>query len=568
MAENATLVGKVTLDSAGWYRGLRGIRSSMATYGKSIGEGFGRLKTAAMVAGAAAVAGLGLAMRSAQQYGDEIAKAATATGASTEELSGLRYAAQQSGLAWRDLLNAVTKATKMRPGQGIEAIADELKAIEDPAERTRAAMAIFGDDLARKVLPFLMQGSAGLAELKRRAGDLGLIVTAEQGAAAERFGDAMADMKSAVFGAARSFLDFTQATNIVERLTGAIITFRKSATFANLRQGLADTANQFLDFGARVLATWESIEGGTKAALLSLGGTLAGFGALWYLGFVKPIVSGIASAALTTALGLKTMAASIVAFGAFVLGYQLGKALEDSLNLSGMLLKFKVFIETITLMLVDLSMNFAIVGKEIAMIMAAAFTGRFFNPRDLHNRIREALDDLKNTWQSGMDEMADIDAVADPKKTLGEAFSDAFSVEGLKKSIADAMGLLGNLVPEDTKNALNDILAKWRAAAGIKFPALPANAAAKGAADDAERERDARADMRRAQAPFRGITRLGFGAPAEPAMNRFRPQLPRAMNTESPKLVALAQKQLEAEKEAAAWLAGMNAKAITIGTWQ
>jgi hypothetical protein len=568
VAENATLVGKVTLDSAGWYRGLRGIRSSMATYGKSIGEGFGRLKTAAMVAGAAAVAGLGLAMRSAQQYGDEIAKAATATGASTEELSGLRYAAQQSGLAWRDLLNAVTKATKMRPGQGIEAIADELKAIEDPAERTRAAMAIFGDDLARKVLPFLMQGSDGLAELKRRAGDLGLIVTAEQGAAAERFGDAMADLKSAVLGAVRSFFDFTTATNIVERLTGAIITFRRSATFANLRQGLADTANQFLDFGARVLATWESIEGGTKAALLSLGGTLAGFGALWYLGFVKPIVSGIASALFTTGAGLASMAVLLTGFGAALVGYKIGKAIEEAFDLGQVFASLNIDLKFSIREFTD-QLDFLVRSAEwYWKALKGVFSGDmpdWAGFKEMAFRADELRKELKGELERAQAELAEF---AEPKTPLKDAFAKQFSLDAFKEDLRKAGEIIKGLLPDATANALDDILAKWRAAAGIKFPPLPANARAKDDADNAERERDAKADMRRAEAPFRGITRLGFGASPAPAMNRFRPQLPRAMNTENPKLVALAQKQLEAEKEAAAWLAGMNAKAITIGTWQ
>lgn len=569
MAETATLQGKVTLDAGGWYRGLRGIKASLAGYGATMGEAFGKLRTGAMLAGAAAIAGLGLAARSAQQYGDEIAKASQATGKSTEELSGLRYAAEASGAAWGDLVAGIAKANKTRPGKSLEAIADELGAIADPADRAREAMEIFGKDLAGKLLPMLNQGSKGIAALKARAADLGLIVTPEQGAAAERFGDAVTDLKLSIFGLVRQFLDFGNVTAIIERVTGAIISFRKSATFNQLRQSVADTANQFLDMGARILATWESLDGGTKAALMSIGGTLAGFGAAWYLGLVQPILTGIAKAAMGTSLGLKTMAASVVAFGAFLLGYQLGKALEDSFNLSGILLKYIEFWKAMgnaARISIGGLVNVAIeAGKQILN----GLTGKDVDMSAIMEEVvktgREALKlpgDLKAAF-------AAIDSVADPKKKLGEAFSDAFSLEGFKKTIDEGMALLGDLIPQDTKNALDDLLKKWQAAAGVKFPPLPVNAAAKGAADDAEREALARKEMRQAEAPFRGITKLlpGLGG-AAPAINRFVPQLPRPMNTDNPRLLALAEKQLEAEKASADWLARMNANAIRVGVWQ
>ena len=569
MDETATLQGKVTLDAGGWYRGLRAIKASLANYGKAMGEAFGKLKTGAMLAGAAAIAGLGLAARSAQQYGDEIAKASQATGKSTEELSGLRYAAEASGAAWSDLVAGIARANKTRPGKSLEAIADELGGIADPADRAREAMEIFGKDLAGKLLPMLNQGSKGIAALKARAADLGLIVTPEQGAAAERFGDAVTDLKLSIFGLVRQFLDFGNVTAIIERVTGAIISFRKSATFNQLRQSVADTANQFLDMGARILATWESLDGGTRAALLSMAGTLAGFGAAWYLGLVQPIIVGGAKAAVAWALTAKGIAGTVVALGAFLLGYQIGKALEESMNLSGTLLKTKTFYEKMVLMAVDAGMGLGIVAKEISRQMVNVRLGKEFDGTDLKNRVRETMDDLLNTWEDGQKEMAAVDAVADPAKSLGEAFSDAFSVEGLKRTIDEAMGALKGLVPDATMGALDDLLKKWREAAGVKFPRLPENAAAKEAADDAEREALARKEMRAAEAPFRGITKLlpGLGG-AGAAMNRFVPQLPRPMNTENPRLLALAEKQLEAEKASADWLARMNANAIRVGVWQ
>lgn len=569
MAETATLQGKVTLDAGGWYRGLRGIKASLAGYGKTMGEAFGKLKTGAMLAGAAAIAGLGLAARSAQQYGDEIAKASQATGKSTEELSGLRYAAEASGAAWGDLVAGIAKANKTRPGKSLEAIADELGAIADPADRAREAMEIFGKDLAGKLLPMLNQGSKGIAALKARAADLGLIVTPEQGAAAERFGDAVTDLKLSIFGLVRQFLDFGNVTAIIERVTGAIISFRKSATFNQLRQSVADTANQFLDMGARILATWESLDGGTKSALLSIGGTLAGFGAAWYLGLVQPILTGIAKAALGTSLGLKTMGASVVAFGAFLLGYQLGKALESALNLSGILMKWKAF----TIGMWDLWKELG--GTLVAMAILtgeqiwAALMGDGFDTTVFDLALAEMEEEYKRVGRRVKRQFAAIDSVADPKAKLGEAFSDAFSLEGLKKSIAEGMALLGDLIPADTKNALDDLLKKWEAAKGVKFPPLPVNAAAKGAADDAERERDARKEMRQNEAPFRGVTRILPQLPGQtPRMNRFVPQIPRPMSTESPRLIALAKEQLEAEKAAADWLAKMNNNAIRVGVWQ
>lgn len=571
MAETATLQGKVSLDTAQWYRGLRNIRQSLAGVGSAMGAAFKKVAIGATAIAAAAAGGLALAARASQQYGDEIAKASTATGIATDELSGLRYAASQSGLAWNDLQNALGKAMKMRPGVAFADLADELKGIEDPVERANAAMKIFGDDLARKVLPMMMQGGNGIRDLQARAERLGLIVSPEQGKAAERFGDAMADLRHSVFGLARAFLDLAPAAALTERLTEAVIQFRQSATFAAIRDRFFQMVNGMLDGGQRIIETWKALDANTKAAVFEIGQAAIALGALWYAGLVKPVITGIAKMALATSAGLKTMVASVVAFGAFLLGYQLGTALEKSFNFSGILLKMKAAYETMVLLTMDMAMGMGRIIRAVSDQIFAARRGKGFDIEPIKTAMREMLEEMRITAEGGQKAFDDIDLAADPKTNLGKAFSDAFSLEGLMAQLREDFGGLADLLPVA---AIDDIVAKWKEMAGVRFGAgLPGMVqGAKEAADDAERERDARRDMRAAEAPFRGFTRVLGKIPGMETggvkMGVFRPQPPRPMNADNPRLIALAEKQLAAERAAAEWLAAMNSRNATITSWQ
>lgn len=178
-----------------------------------------------MVIGAAAAgAALAGAALTAARYGDELAKASDKTGVAVEDLARLRYAAEQSGVSFGQLegamarmartaadasrgtgdaalayqalgINVMDASGQLRGGQELfTEIAQRLSEIQSPSERAAQAMRIFGRSGA-ELLPLLNMGAAGIDELSERAEKLGLVMDEESARAAERFNDALNDLK-------------------------------------------------------------------------------------------------------------------------------------------------------------------------------------------------------------------------------------------------------------------------------------------------------------------------------------------------------------------------------------
>ena len=185
--------------------------------------------------GVAAVKALAGALIDAVQgfadFGSEIADTSAKLGIHSGELQRLRYAAQQSGVAtdsvgaslkklqiglvearskgtgpFADGLGAVGVALGELDGlsseQQLALLGDALADIQDPAERTAAAVKLFGkagDDM----LPLLLKGAGGIGELTAEAERLGLVLDESAIASADNLGDALdrVDLQVKVAGA-------------------------------------------------------------------------------------------------------------------------------------------------------------------------------------------------------------------------------------------------------------------------------------------------------------------------------------------------------------------------------
>lgn len=188
-----------------------------------------KLAVGAAAMGAAVVGAFAGAVVTAADYGDEIAKASKRTGIATEDLSALRYAAEQSDVTFEQLgtglarMSRTMTETSWGTGQAAQAyaelgvevtdasgnlrgtqevfidIAEGLTKIEDPAKRAALAMMIFGRG-GVQLMPLLMEGGKGVEYLTDRAEQLGLVMGAETAAAAERFNDSVADIKYSLKG--------------------------------------------------------------------------------------------------------------------------------------------------------------------------------------------------------------------------------------------------------------------------------------------------------------------------------------------------------------------------------
>jgi hypothetical protein len=218
--EAARAFVRIFADDSQLKKTLLGLRSTVSTAMSGIG------KVGMAVGGAAIASGVGLvasgftaATASVWRFVDAgagLQDMADRTGASTEALSQLRYAAEQSGSSIDDVERGMRKlgdvtteaargstaaqkalenvgiATKDIAGKSIEhqflMVAEAISKIEDPAMRASVAMDLLGKGNTA-LLPLFENGAQGIADLMAEADKLGMTITGPQAKAAAAFDD-------------------------------------------------------------------------------------------------------------------------------------------------------------------------------------------------------------------------------------------------------------------------------------------------------------------------------------------------------------------------------------------
>lgn len=202
--------------------------------------------------GAAVVGFAALSIKSFADTGDQIQKMALRTGFSTEALSELRFAAEQSGttlegleVGIRRMASTIDDAKQglstavyafdqlglrvedlegMSPEQAFETLA--LAIADVPDELTKAALAtdIFGRS-GTQLLPLLADGSEGIERLRQEARDLGIVFDQDAANAAAEFKDNMNSLSksfdSVKFGIAQALLPALKP--LIEGLTEIVV---------------------------------------------------------------------------------------------------------------------------------------------------------------------------------------------------------------------------------------------------------------------------------------------------------------------------------------------------------
>ena len=189
------------LDKTKLAKGLASVSKDL----KAFGAGINSLGTKFSILGAAIVTPLLAATVRFMHVGSALADMSARTGLSTNALSELGFAAEQSGASLEDvesgvrkMQKAISEATKgplvqlkgLAPEEQFMAVAESLKAIEDPSERAAKTMEVFGKS-GTKLLPML----GDLKALRAEAVRLGLSMGPEQAAAADALGDAWDKVK-------------------------------------------------------------------------------------------------------------------------------------------------------------------------------------------------------------------------------------------------------------------------------------------------------------------------------------------------------------------------------------
>jgi hypothetical protein len=194
--------------------------------GSAVEAGFKSLTKAANLFGGVLSAGALLAFaRQSFQASNAITDAAERAGVGVEELSRLKFAAEQNGLEFAALTSALRDYQKNISNAAVgtataqnrlsllnlEAselqslsiedqlgqIADRFKDIVNPADRTRIAVELFGKAGA-DLVPLLRQGSNGIRELTEEADRLGVTLSAETSASIAAADNALKKLKATV----------------------------------------------------------------------------------------------------------------------------------------------------------------------------------------------------------------------------------------------------------------------------------------------------------------------------------------------------------------------------------
>jgi hypothetical protein len=162
---------------------------------------------------------------------DRIAKASRRSGIAVKDLSALDFIAQRSGTSlesveigvrnmgraitesrrglqlYTDLFKELGLSTRELAGmdqiQRFDAIGKAIASIEDPAAQAAYAMRIFGRS-GTQLLPIFQSGSRGIDEMRKRAQELGGVLTDEMAANAEKLVDAQTDWATATKGLANA----------------------------------------------------------------------------------------------------------------------------------------------------------------------------------------------------------------------------------------------------------------------------------------------------------------------------------------------------------------------------
>lgn len=178
--------------------------------------------------GASITATLGVAVTKWASYGDAIGKAAKRTGLSTEAISILGHAADQTGSSVETIEKAVKKMSTvifeagqgtatytealdflglkyedlkdLKPEDQFALLSERIGELSNETDQAAIAQEIFGK-AGTALIPLFEEGAAGMAAYAAEAKELGIVLDKDAAAKAELFTDTMDELKKSFQGA-------------------------------------------------------------------------------------------------------------------------------------------------------------------------------------------------------------------------------------------------------------------------------------------------------------------------------------------------------------------------------
>jgi hypothetical protein len=305
-------VGSVLINfsagTQGYFAGSKAVKDDAGSVADSFG-GVGASLTG-LFAGLGTAISAGAIVEGLKSAGEavaELARDAQKLSVSTEELSKLRFAAQQTGVDTGTLSHAMLKlqeetgkaamgggeaAAKFaelglnakalaseNPAQEFQDIATKIAGIQNPAQRAAAEVALFGKSGA-ELGPLLAQGASGLAEMGAEADKLGVSVSSVDAESTLRAGRAVDKVEDAISGVGQHIA--AGLAPYIEDAANRMIAWAETGDHVGKIIG---GAMEFISYGAAGVVTYLQIGkanfelfGGIGTA--ALGGLVRAFGGL------------------------------------------------------------------------------------------------------------------------------------------------------------------------------------------------------------------------------------------------------------------------------------------------
>src|SRR5512144_3264334 len=219
---NEDILIRLAANSSNFESGVKDASGSLQGFIKSIAGSQGTWLGFATAATAAGAAIFGLA-KAAAEHGEHLNTLSQRTGVAVEDLSLLKFAAEQSETSLDELaggmnflqrnmveaktgneqmvaaFNAlgvtVTDANgKLRPTKDVMFdVADAIQSIQDPALKTKLMIEVMGRS-ASGLVPMFNEGSEGIVKLMNEVEAMGLKMSTETAKQADKFNDSLAKL--------------------------------------------------------------------------------------------------------------------------------------------------------------------------------------------------------------------------------------------------------------------------------------------------------------------------------------------------------------------------------------
>jgi hypothetical protein len=354
-----------------WAKGLKSAGKSLEDFGTKINAMSIRLAAA----GAALSAPIIASVKAYIDLGSELDDVSQRIGINVKALSELRYAADLTGSNITDLEKAFRKAG-IATDKEFEKIADAIAAIEDPAERTAAAMKKFGKSGA-SLVPLLSMGSKGIQQFREQAEFLGLSMTGEQAAGAAALGDSLDILLKSI-----------------QRLS-----FEIGAALQPALQDLAAWTVAAIKSAVKWIS--ENKEAVVVVAKVAAG-TLVAAGAMTAFG-TSVLIAGVSLKAMGVALGAVTSAFALLRTIATLSVFSIVNPLNVALALLGGLAAYGLYASGIIKKLGEMfSAAGALMQKTWAGFLAAIASG------DLELAGEIAIGSIEVLWETAIISMSEV----------------------------------------------------------------------------------------------------------------------------------------------------------------